>query len=138
MIRINLLPHREQKRQARQRQFISLSIGLAILGLAVVLNGAQLVPGTSHTLTFGGKTATTIPAGAQVLSDPLTMKVQPLTELAVSVYLPDDLPASFRSPPAPYREAAFARGPGFCCVCGQPVYRFGWHVDLWERYFAPA
>ena len=22
-------------------------------------------------------------------------------------------------------------GPGFCCVCGQPVYRFGWHVDLW-------
>ncbi len=37
MIRINLLPHREQKRQARQRQFVSLSIGLAILGLAVVL-----------------------------------------------------------------------------------------------------
>ena len=37
MIRINLLPHREQKRQARQRQFVSLSIGLAILGAAVVL-----------------------------------------------------------------------------------------------------
>jgi type IV pilus assembly protein PilN len=37
MIRINLLPHREQKRQARQRQFVSLSIGLAMLGLAVVL-----------------------------------------------------------------------------------------------------
>jgi type IV pilus assembly protein PilN len=37
MIRINLLPHREQKRQARQRQFVSSSIGLAILGLAVVL-----------------------------------------------------------------------------------------------------
>jgi type IV pilus assembly protein PilN len=37
MIRINLLPHREQKRQARQRQFVSLAIGLAILGLALVL-----------------------------------------------------------------------------------------------------
>ncbi len=36
MIRINLLPHREQKRQARQRQFISVAIGLAILSLAVV------------------------------------------------------------------------------------------------------
>ena len=36
MIRINLLPHREQKRQARQRQFVSLSIGLAIMGLALV------------------------------------------------------------------------------------------------------
>lgn len=36
MVRINLLPHREQKRQARQRQFVSLAIGLAILGLAVI------------------------------------------------------------------------------------------------------
>jgi hypothetical protein len=45
----------------------------------------------------------------------------------------DDLAASFRAPPAPFRERAFARGPGFCCVCGQPVYRLGWHVDLWDR-----
>ena len=36
MIRINLLPHREQKRQARQRQFVSVAVGLAILALAVV------------------------------------------------------------------------------------------------------
>ena len=42
------------------------------------------------------------------------------------------LPATFRTPPAPYREGAYARGPGFCCVCGQPVYRLGWHVDLWD------
>jgi hypothetical protein len=43
----------------------------------------------------------------------------------------DGLPATFRTPPAPYRERAHVKGPGFCCVCGQPVYRFGWHVDLW-------
>jgi hypothetical protein len=41
--------------------------------------------------------------------------------------------ATFRAPPAPYREKAFARGPGFCCVCGQPVYQFGWHIDLWGK-----
>ena len=41
------------------------------------------------------------------------------------------LPVSFRAPPAPYRERSFARGAGFCCVCGQPVFRFGWHADLW-------
>ena len=35
-VRINLLPHREQKRQARQRQFVSFAILLAILALAVV------------------------------------------------------------------------------------------------------
>jgi len=34
--------------------------------------------------------------------------------------------------PRPFRERAYARGHGFCCVCGQPVYRFGWHVDLWD------
>ncbi len=36
MVRINLLPHREQKRQARQRQFVSMAIGLAVLGIAIV------------------------------------------------------------------------------------------------------
>ena len=35
-IRINLLPHREQKRQARQRQFVTLAMSLAVLGLAIV------------------------------------------------------------------------------------------------------
>jgi hypothetical protein len=42
------------------------------------------------------------------------------------------LPATFRMPPAPYREKKYSLGPGFCCVCGQPVYRFGWHKDLWD------
>jgi hypothetical protein len=45
----------------------------------------------------------------------------------------DVLPSSFRTPPAPFRESSFARGTGSCCVCGQPVYRFGWHLDLWQR-----
>jgi type IV pilus assembly protein PilN len=39
MIRLNLLPHREQRRQARRRQFISLAVSLSILGLAVVALG---------------------------------------------------------------------------------------------------
>jgi len=45
----------------------------------------------------------------------------------------DGLPSTFRMPPTPHREPTYARGPGFCCVCGQPVYRLGWHVDLWGR-----
>jgi hypothetical protein len=42
------------------------------------------------------------------------------------------LPKSFRFPPAPFRERKFAPGKGFCCICGQPVYKFGWHRDLWD------
>jgi len=37
----------------------------------------------------------------------------------------------FRVPPTPFREPAHAKGPGHCCVCGQPVFRLGWHRDLW-------
>jgi type IV pilus assembly protein PilN len=36
VVRINLLPHREQKRAARQRQFVTVAISLAILGVAIV------------------------------------------------------------------------------------------------------
>jgi len=43
MVRINLLPHREQKRQARQRQFVSLAIGLAILGIGTIGLGHILI-----------------------------------------------------------------------------------------------
>jgi type IV pilus assembly protein PilN len=43
MVRINLLPHREQRRAARQRQFVSMAVGLAILGVAVVGLGHVLI-----------------------------------------------------------------------------------------------
>jgi type IV pilus assembly protein PilN len=36
IVRINLLPHREQKRQARQRQFVSLAILSVLTGLLAV------------------------------------------------------------------------------------------------------
>jgi hypothetical protein len=43
------------------------------------------------------------------------------------------LPATFRTPPAPFRETMHALGAGSCCICGQPVFRFGWHRDLWLK-----
>ena len=69
--------------------FGSAPLQVGAVSVGVVLNGSQLLPGTSRTVTFGGKTSVTIPAGAQEASDPVTFHVQPLTELAVSVYLPD-------------------------------------------------
>ncbi len=36
MIRINLLPHREQKRAARQRQFVGLAVASVLVGLGTV------------------------------------------------------------------------------------------------------
>jgi lysophospholipase L1-like esterase len=63
-----------------------LVIGRASVG--TVLDGSQLVPGSGRPLTFAGGPAVTIPAGAAVTSDPLGETVMPLTELAISLYLP--------------------------------------------------
>ena len=79
-----------------------LAVGSVSIGL--VLAGAQLAPGTSHAVTFGGKTSASIPAGAEMLSDPVAMTVPPLTELAVSLYLPA------KTGPATYHQDAQQTG----------------------------
>ena len=43
---------------------------------------------------------------------------------------PHGAAASFRTPPLPFRSADNRAGPGRCVVCGQPVFRFGWHAQL--------
>jgi lysophospholipase L1-like esterase len=59
-------------------------VTVAVAGL-----GAGLVTGMIHPVSFGGSASVRIPAGAQVLSDPVDMQVLALQELAVSIYLPD-------------------------------------------------
>jgi len=71
-----------------------LAIGAGHLGLRG--DGARLVPGSGRPLTFNGSPSTTIPAGALVVSDPVDLDVPPLADLAVSVYLPDDVPETFQ------------------------------------------
>lgn len=48
---------------------------------------AAIEPGTARPVTFNGRPATTIPVGAQVVSDPLAYPVAPRTNLTVTVYL---------------------------------------------------
>jgi lysophospholipase L1-like esterase len=69
-----------------------LQIGAA--HIAVHKGGGALVEGTGRTLTFGGNPAVTIAAGVLVVSDPVDLVVAPLTELAVSVYLPHETSAA--------------------------------------------
>jgi lysophospholipase L1-like esterase len=59
------------------------------VSVGVVLDGGELVPASSRRLTFGGRLAVTVPVGATVTSDPLSGRVAPLAEMAISIYLPD-------------------------------------------------
>ena len=70
-----------------------LAIGAACVGLRSA--GPAVVPGSSRRITFGGEAGATIAVGALVVSDPVELAFAPLSDLAVSVHLPDDLPASF-------------------------------------------
>jgi lysophospholipase L1-like esterase len=70
-----------------------LAIGAAHIGVRT--SHAAVDPETDRVLTFGGERTATIAAGALLVSDPVNLHVAPLTDMAVSVYLPGDLPVSF-------------------------------------------
>jgi len=53
-------------------------------------NGPGIVPATDRTLTFGGRTSTNVPPGTMVVSDPVDLAVAALTDVAVSLYLPEE------------------------------------------------
>jgi lysophospholipase L1-like esterase len=65
----------------------TLAIGEAHVALSA--SGFNIVPGTDHLLTFGGQRSINVPAGAPVLSDPVRLELKALSDLAVSIYLPN-------------------------------------------------
>lgn len=67
-----------------------MKIGRASVALAVKDSATQ--PDTIHKLTFGGKDEISVPPGAPAISDPLDLTVADQTQLAVSIYLPDETP----------------------------------------------
>lgn len=69
-----------------------LDIGAA--HVAIRDDGAAIVSGSGGVLTFGGSPTTTIPAGAVVVSDPVTMTVPSLADLAIDLYIPGDTGAT--------------------------------------------
>jgi lysophospholipase L1-like esterase len=58
--------------------------------VAVHAGGGRLKPGTDRELSFAGRGQTVVPPGALLVSDPVDLDVTPLTDLAVSLYLPVD------------------------------------------------
>lgn len=67
-----------------------LRIGSASVGVAKE-NGAT-VSGTIQQITFGGREGIIIPPGAPAVSDPVEMTVVAQSDLAVSIYLPEETP----------------------------------------------
>jgi len=66
----------------------AITVGRATVGMPVAPGSPDLVPGSVHTLTFGGSESVLIVKGSDVVSDPLDFAVEGLQDLAVSLFFP--------------------------------------------------
>lgn len=73
-------------------EYTNYPITIGSVHAAISEKGAAIVPATDRAVTFGGKPSITIPPGAPVLSDPIDLVVAPLSDLTVSVFVPDVTP----------------------------------------------
>ena len=64
---------------------VALSAGNAAIQVGAIQAGSD------HAITFGGATSVNIPPGAELFSDPVALAVQPLSDLAISFYLPSQV-----------------------------------------------
>ena len=97
-----------------------LLVGATWLGLRE--KGPAVTPDSHKQLTFGGAESTTIAAGAFVISDPVAFDLPPLADIAVSFYLPGDVPLSFGITGRYARQINYISPPGnFADTAVMPV-----------------
>ena len=116
-----------------------LRVGMATIGLRAV--GPGIVAGSVRKLSFGGAEGATIAAGAVLVSDPVDLAVPPLADIAISVYLPDDLPPSFVITGRYSRQTNYISPPGnFAAEAVMPVGRLtdDWYFVSGVDVLAPA
>jgi len=74
--------------------FGTAALQVGAVHLALHGSGPSIVVGSDRSVTFGGSSKVSIPEGALVVSDPVSLTVPALSELVVSIYLPDSLNAT--------------------------------------------
>jgi lysophospholipase L1-like esterase len=67
-------------------------VHIGAVHVALRERGSAIVTETDRAVTFGGKKSFSVQPGTLVVSDPVELAVPPLTELAVSLYLPNETP----------------------------------------------
>ncbi|MFD9499608.1 SGNH/GDSL hydrolase family protein [Streptomyces sp. NPDC060035] len=94
-VRTSIGGERVRIRLSNEFGSLPLVIGAAHLARRAADGPASRIdPRTDRPLTFGGRTSVTIPAGAPVLSDPVSLRVPAGSDLVVSIHLPERTPGS--------------------------------------------
>ena len=68
------------------------ALKLGSVHVALVDARGKIVPGSDRAVTFDGVAAPTIPDRAPLVSDPVALRVAPLTHVAISLYFPQGAP----------------------------------------------
>lgn len=71
-----------------------LRVGEVHVALRAGSSGTDIAADTDHTVTFGGRTSVTVPAGAPMVSDPVPLALPAYSDLVVSIHLPEPTPVT--------------------------------------------
>ena len=104
-----------------------LRIGAARVALRD--KGPATAPGSDRKLTFGAEDGAAIAAGAVAFSDPVELEVKPLADLAVSIYLPEEVLPAFQITGRYARQTNYISPPGN--FAGETVMPVGSLTDQW-------
>lgn len=74
--------------RVRLSAFGSNGVAIGAAHIALRTSEAAIDPVSDRTLTFGGSPTITIPPGALVVSDPVSMNVPALSDLTISIFTP--------------------------------------------------
>jgi lysophospholipase L1-like esterase len=66
------------------------SVAIGAAHIAIRDKESAIVAGSDRALTFGGRPTATLHGGQVLVSDPVTLAIKPLADLAVSLYLPSE------------------------------------------------
>lgn len=104
-----------------------LTVGAVHLGAGE--RGGGIAANSDGKVTFAGAEGTTIAAGAHVVSDPVSFELRPLADVAVSVYLPDNVSAGAGVTGRYARQTHYLSSSGdFTAAATMPVARV---LDQW-------
>ena len=67
------------------------SLAIADVHVAVSAGGSSIKEGTDHAVTFGGASSVRLAPGAEIYSDAVPLAVAPLSDLAISFFLPNQV-----------------------------------------------
>ena len=78
-----------QLRLRLSNEFGTAPVVVGPVHVALSAGGAKIRPNSDRTVTFGGKTTTTLYAGAPLISDPIDLPIAPLSDVAITLFLPN-------------------------------------------------